>query len=62
MLVKLLRRHDSLSSEEPADILEFFVRLEQIYNLGLAADRILFVYVLPFVPGSVLMHWGGCVN
>jgi hypothetical protein len=33
VLVELLRHIPPLSSEEPEDILKFFVRLQQIYNL-----------------------------
>jgi hypothetical protein len=52
---------DSLSSEEPADILQlFYVRRD--YNLRLEADCIFFIYVSPLVTGNVLTHLGDCIN
>jgi hypothetical protein len=56
----LLRHIPPLSSEEPEDILKFFVRLQQIYNLWLVADHIFITHILPLVKGSVLMFLGGC--
>jgi len=53
---------DSLSSEEPANILQLFFRLEEIYNLRLVVDRIFFIYILPSVTGSVMAHLGDCIN
>jgi len=42
VLVELLRQVSPLSSEEPEAILRLFVRLEEVHDLGLVDDRVLF--------------------
>lgn len=44
-----------MSSEKPEDILRFFVRLEEIQNLGLVDDRNFFTRVMPLVSGSLTL-------
>lgn len=39
VLDELLHRVAPLSSEEPENILRFFTRLQEIYNLGMVTDR-----------------------
>jgi hypothetical protein len=52
VLIELKRRVPPLSSEKPEDILRFFVRLEEIQNLGLVNDRNFVTRVLPLVSSS----------
>jgi hypothetical protein len=62
VLGELLRQLSPLSSEEPEDILWFFVKLEERYNLRLVSDRVFITRILPLVTGSLLMFLGGCLS
>lgn len=62
VVVELLRRVPPLSSEEPVDILLFFVRLQEIHNLRLVTDNMFIIHVLPLVRDSVSVFWGECIN
>jgi hypothetical protein len=62
VLAELLRRVPRLSSEKPADILYFLVRLQEIYNLQLVADSVFIIQILPLVTGRLLSLLGQCVN
>jgi hypothetical protein len=62
VLGELLRRVPPLSSEELADILFFFVRLQEVYNLQLVADNAFIIQILPLVIGRLLSFLGQCVN
>ena len=62
VLVELLRRIPVLSSEEPIEILRFFVRLHDVYQLGLVSDHMFLVRVLPLVGGSMLRFMGDCIR
>jgi len=54
ILVELLRQLSPLRSEEPEAIMNLFVRLEEIYELGLVEVRIFIMRILPLLSGSVL--------
>ena len=62
VLVELLRQVIPLSSEEPEEILLLFVRLGEVYDLGLADDRQFVTRVLPLVSGSLLKFLGDCLR
>jgi hypothetical protein len=59
VLVELLLRAALFSSEEPENILHFYIRLQEIHNLGPVADRNFVTHVLPLLTGSVLTCLGG---
>jgi hypothetical protein len=61
VLVELVQNVSPLSSEKPEDILRFFVRLEEIHNLGLVDDQIFVTRVLPLASGRLLTFLGGCL-
>jgi hypothetical protein len=58
VLVELLRQVSPLRSEEPEHILQFFVRIEETFELGLVDDRSFVTRILPLVSGNVLRFWG----
>jgi hypothetical protein len=58
--VELLRQVSPLSSEDPEAILNFFVRVEEIHDLGLVDDRTFVVRILPLVSGDLLRFLGDC--
>jgi len=70
VLSDLLKQIKPLSSEEPEDILRFFVKVGEIHDLGLVDDRVFITRILPFVPGEFLQFlgarlreggsWAGC--
>jgi hypothetical protein len=62
VLVELLRQVVPLSSEEPEEILRLFVRVGEIYELGLVDDRQFITRILPLVSGSLLKLLGGCLR
>ena len=62
VLVELLRRIPVLSSEEPIEILRFFVRLHDGYQLGFVSDHMFLVRVLPLVGGTMLRFMGDCIR
>jgi hypothetical protein len=62
VLVELLWRFSPLSSEEPEELMNLFVRLDEIHKLGLVNDSIFIARILPLVSGSVLVFLGGCLH
>jgi hypothetical protein len=56
VLVELLREVSPLSSEDP----NFFVRVEEIHDLGLVDDRTSVARILPLVSGGLLRFLGNC--
>ena len=60
--MELLRKVIPLSSEEPEEILRLFVRLGEVYDLGLADDIQFVTRVLTLVSGSVLKFLGNCLR
>lgn len=62
VLNELLRQVQPLSSEEPEDILRFFVKIGEIHDLGLVDDRVFITRILPFVPGGLLQFLGACLR
>jgi hypothetical protein len=61
-LVKLLRQVSPLSSEDPETLLNFFVRAEEIHDLGLVDDRTFVARILPLVSGGLLRFLGDCLR
>jgi hypothetical protein len=61
VLVELLRRIAPVSSEEPKAIMQLFVKLEEIHELGLVEDRVFLTRILPLVSGSLLGFVGDCL-
>jgi hypothetical protein len=61
-LCDLMRQIKPLVSEEPEDILHFFVKIGEIYELGLVDDRVFITRLLPFVPGGLLQFLGACLR
>jgi hypothetical protein len=62
VLVELLRRIAPVSSEEPEAIMQLFVKLEEIHELGLVEDRVFLTRILPLVSGSLLGFVGDCLR
>jgi hypothetical protein len=62
VLVELLRRIAPVSSEEPEAIMQLFVKLEEIHELGLVGDRVFLTGILPLVSGSLLGFIGDCLR
>jgi len=62
VLSDLLKQIKPLSSEEPEDILRFFVKVDEIRDLGLVGDRVFITRILPFVPGGLLQFLGACLR
>ena len=60
VLSELLRQVKPLVSEEPADILQLFVRLDEVYELKLVDDKQFITKILPLVFGSLLKFLGEC--
>jgi hypothetical protein len=60
VLVELLRQVSPLSSEDPEAILNFFVWVEEIHDLGLVDDRTFVPTILPLVLGGLLRFLGDC--
>jgi hypothetical protein len=54
VLVELLRQVSPLCSEDPEAILWVFLRVEEIYELGLVDDTTFVTRILPLVSGSLL--------
>jgi len=57
VLMELLRRVSPLRSEKPEDIMCLFVRLGEIYGLGIVEDRV-FMLIMPLVSCSLLKFLG----
>jgi len=62
VLVELLRHLSPLSSEEPEAIMNLFVSLDEIYELGLAEGRIFIIRILALLSGSVLVFVGNSLR
>jgi len=62
VLVELVKHIPPLLSERPEDILKFFVRVEEVYRLGLAEDRAFIMLILPLLPASILQFFGACLQ
>jgi hypothetical protein len=62
VLNDLLKQINPLSSEEPEDILRFFVKISDIHDLGLVDDRVFITRILPFVPEGLLQFLGACLR
>jgi hypothetical protein len=54
VVVELLRQISPLLSEEPGAILTLFVRLDEIFDLGLVNDRVFTMRILLLVTGRLL--------
>jgi hypothetical protein len=59
---ELLCQISPLLSEEPEAILTLFIRLDEIFDLGLVNDRVLIMRILPLVTGSLLRFMGDCLH
>ena len=62
VLVEMLRHLSPLSSEEPEAIMNLFVRLDEIYELGLVEGRIFIIRILALLSGSVLVFVGNSLR
>jgi hypothetical protein len=62
VVVKLLRQVAPLKSEEPEAILTLFIRLDEIFDLGIVNDRVFIMRILPLVAGSLLQFMGDCLR
>jgi hypothetical protein len=62
VLGELLRNVQPLQSDEPTDMLRFFVSLKGIYDLQLASDTIFMMTILPGVKGACLNFLEGCIR
>ena len=58
VLVYLLRSIPHLASEQPEAIMRLFIRLEDVYSLGLVDDRVFITRILTLVSGSLLTFLG----
>jgi hypothetical protein len=54
VIVELLRKAPSLSSDEPEAILRLVGKLDEIYSLGLVDYKIFVIRILPLLSGAVL--------
>jgi len=62
VVVELLRKVQTLSSDEPEAILRLVNKLDEIHALGLIDDKMFIVRILPLVSGAVLRFFGGCLR
>jgi hypothetical protein len=62
VLVELLRQGPPLRSEDPEEIMRLFIRLGEVYDLGLVVNRIFMMRILPLVTGSLLRFVGDCLG
>jgi hypothetical protein len=62
VLVELLRKVSPLHTEEQEDILRLFVRLGEVYDLGLVDDSTFIIRIMPLVFGSLLKFLGDCLH
>jgi hypothetical protein len=62
VLGDLLRQFSPLRTAEPEDILRLFVRLGEVYDLGLADDRAFIIRIMPLVFGSLLKRLSDCLH
>ena len=54
VIVELLRKVPSLSSDEPGAILRLISKLDEIYSLGLIDDKMFVIRILLLLSGAVL--------
>jgi hypothetical protein len=62
VLGELLRNVQPFQSDEPTEILRFFVSLIGIYDLQLASDRLFMMVLLPKLKGACLNFLGGYIR
>ena len=62
VLMGLVKQIPPLLSEKPEEILKFFVRVEEMYKLGLTDDRAFIMLILPLLPAGVLQFFGICLQ
>jgi hypothetical protein len=62
VLGELFRNVQPLQSDEPTEILRFFVSLKGIYDLQLASDRLFTLKLLPKLKGACSNFLGGCIR
>lgn len=62
VLMGLVKQIPPLLSEKPEEILKFFVRVQEMYKLGLADDRTFIMLILPLLPAGVLQFFGVCLQ
>ena len=61
-MLELLKKGSPLSSEEPEDILNFFVRLGEIHSLDLVGDQCFITRIFPLVPRGLLQLLAECLR
>ena len=54
VIVELLRKVPSLSSDEPEAILRLVGKLDEIHSLGLVDDKVFVIGILPLLSGAFL--------
>jgi len=62
VVVELLRKVQTLSSEEPEAILRLVSKLDEIHALEIVDDRMFIVRILPLVSRAVLRFFGDCLR
>ena len=62
VLLQLLKQVSRLCSEEPEDILNFFVRLGEIHSLDLVGDECFITRIFPLVPRGLLQLLAECLR
>jgi len=62
VIVELLLKVQSLSSDEPEAILRLVGKLDEIHSLGLVDDKFFVIRILPLLSGAVLSFFGECLR
>ena len=62
VFLEMLKHVPHLSSEEPEDILNFFVRLEEIHSLDLVGDECFITRIFPLVPRRLFQLLAECLR
>ena len=62
VFLEMLKHVPPLSSEEPEDILNFFVRLEEIHSLNLVGDECFITRIFPLVPRRLFQLLAECLR
>jgi hypothetical protein len=62
VLLDLLKQVPPLLSENPEDILSFFIRLGEIHSLDLVEDRRFITRIFPLVPRGLLQFLAECMR
>ena len=62
VIVELLRKVLSLSSDEPEAILRLIGKLDEIHSLGLVDGKMFVIRILPLLSGAVLSFFGECLR